>query len=303
MTTALATVDGEVIEDQQPITLFGTTDPVAVVERASTVATALADVLKQKHLVSRIGNRDHVQVEGWTLLGSMLGVFAEVEWTHEVTGGWEARAVARTLAGKTVGAAEAMCTKSERTWSNRDDYAIRSMAQTRAVSKALRHPLGFIVELAGYSATPAEELNDEPGRAGNTEAQPRRPAPADSLRMELAQLLHDKHLDEHVAGEYATLYGVVAGTRATDDQMRQIIEAVRTHGSAQELVIPQAAEPVAASPSVAPAIPPKPRTDEYLALDATDKAAARAYWAEQAKAERERPPLNPEQEVLELAAS
>jgi hypothetical protein len=32
------------------------------------------------------------------------------------------------------------------------------MAQTRAVSKALRGPLGFVVTLAGYEATPAEEM-------------------------------------------------------------------------------------------------------------------------------------------------
>ena len=32
------------------------------------------------------------------------------------------------------------------------------MAQTRATSKALRGPLGFIVHLAGFSATPAEEM-------------------------------------------------------------------------------------------------------------------------------------------------
>jgi hypothetical protein len=32
------------------------------------------------------------------------------------------------------------------------------MAQTRATSKALRVPLGFIVVLAGYEATPEEEM-------------------------------------------------------------------------------------------------------------------------------------------------
>ena len=46
-------------------------------------------------------------------------------------------------------------------WSGRDDYALRSMAQTRAVSKALRLPLGFIVALAGYEATPADEMPAE----------------------------------------------------------------------------------------------------------------------------------------------
>jgi hypothetical protein len=46
----------------------------------------------------------------------------------------------------------------ERNWSHRDDYALRSMAQTRAVAKALRLCLGWIMSLAGYEATPAEEM-------------------------------------------------------------------------------------------------------------------------------------------------
>ena len=46
----------------------------------------------------------------------------------------------------------------EKTWAGRDDYALRSMAQTRATSKAMRQPLGFIITLAGFDATPAEEM-------------------------------------------------------------------------------------------------------------------------------------------------
>jgi hypothetical protein len=38
------------------------------------------------------------------------------------------------------------------------------MAQTRATSKALRQPLGFVVTLAGFNATPAEEMPREPVR-------------------------------------------------------------------------------------------------------------------------------------------
>ena len=171
MTAALVPVsDDGVVPAAAPITLFGTDNPVAVVERASTIATALADVIRTRSLFKRIGQSDHVFVEGWTLLGSMLGVFAEVEWSRplEDKDGWESRAVARTLAGRTVGAAESMCSRAEGKWRNADDYAIRSMAQTRAVSKALRLPLGFIMELAGYSATPADEIADEQSGRGTT---------------------------------------------------------------------------------------------------------------------------------------
>ena len=147
-----------VVTGGAPVTLFRTDDPVEIVTKATAVANALADVLKNKKLTTKIGQKDYVQVEGWTLCGTMLGVFPVVEWTRPIEGGWEARVEARTQAGAVVGAAEAECLRTERRWSTADDYSIRSMAQTRAISKALRAPLGFIVALAGYETTPEEEM-------------------------------------------------------------------------------------------------------------------------------------------------
>jgi hypothetical protein len=142
----------------QTMTLFGTDDPVGMIEAATRSAEALAGVLEKQRLFKDIKGKRHVLVEGWTLLGSMLGVFPVCVWTHKLEDGWEARVEARTRNGDVVGAAEAECLRSEPRWKNADDYAIRSMAQTRATSKALRQPLGFVVELAGFNATPAEEM-------------------------------------------------------------------------------------------------------------------------------------------------
>jgi hypothetical protein len=131
------------------------------VTKATAVADALADVLEAKRLYSDIKGKKYVRVEGWTMLGSMLGVFPVCLWTKPIEGGWEARVEARTLAGQVVGAAEASCLRGEANWKSRDDFALRSMAQTRATAKALRLPLGFVVALAGYEATPAEEMVEE----------------------------------------------------------------------------------------------------------------------------------------------
>lgn len=67
--------------------------------------------------------------------------------------------------GRVVGAAESMCTRSEKEWGPnpsrgkpRDEFALRSMAQTRAIGRALRAPLGQIVVLAGYEPAGAEEM-------------------------------------------------------------------------------------------------------------------------------------------------
>lgn len=146
------------------VTLFRTDDPAEIVEKATGVARVLAKVLKDQKLTATISGREHVLVEGWTLCGTMLGVFPVCTWTRPVEDGWEARVEARTRDGSVVGAAEAECLRSEKTWKTRDDYALRSMAQTRATSKALRLPLGFIVSLAGFEATPAEEMPDSGAR-------------------------------------------------------------------------------------------------------------------------------------------
>jgi hypothetical protein len=145
-------------------------DPRAHVAAYTAVADELANIVRVKKLATSISGRDHVRVEGWTLLGSMLGVFPVTVWTREMRDddgtqrGWEARVEARTRDGSIVGAAEAECMRSEKTWRSREDYALRSMAQTRATSKALRQPLGFVMTLAGFDPTPAEEM-PRPARA------------------------------------------------------------------------------------------------------------------------------------------
>lgn len=161
-------VDVEVDEtpaviEPQAVNLFGTESPTEVIRRATEVAEVLKDVLVKQNLISVIKQREHVKVEGWTLLGTMLGVFPVNIWTRKLDDGWEARVEARTLSGAVVGAAEAECLRSESTWGSRDDYALRSMAQTRATSKALRQPLGFVVSLAGFDPTPAEEMPRDSG--------------------------------------------------------------------------------------------------------------------------------------------
>lgn len=159
MTDELAVFDPEPAPSTGGMTLFGTTDPVAVLDKATRVAQALAGVINRQKLYAPIQGKKYVTVEGWTLLGSMLGVFPRIVWTHKLENGWEARAEAVVAAtGVIIGAAEAQCLRTERMWHDREDYALRGMAQTRATSRALRGPLDFVVKLAGFVSTPAEEM-------------------------------------------------------------------------------------------------------------------------------------------------
>jgi hypothetical protein len=200
-------VEGEllpdVIEKSAPITLFGTSDPRVALERMADVAAALVDVIDTQKLYVLISGKKYVRVEGWTTLGGMLGIVPIVTGTrpNDTGDGIVAMVEARTLDGRVVGAAEGECSRAESKWRRSDSYAIRSMAQTRAISRALRAPLGQIFVLAGYEATPAEEMptddarRDENGvRDSEQRARTRGPIPdeikpTDEQREEIVTLL------------------------------------------------------------------------------------------------------------------
>lgn len=155
---AEAEVVGEELEPiQVASTLWHSDNPATVLQKATETAEALAPVLRDKGMLISVDGKDYVLFEGWLTLGSMLGVTAVGVWTKPVDGGWEAKVNAQTLDGRVIGSAEAMCLRSEKSWKDSDDFAIRSMAQTRAGSKALASVLRFVVTLAGFQGTPGEE--------------------------------------------------------------------------------------------------------------------------------------------------
>lgn len=154
-------------QDQKPTALLDQSNPVALVEGATVIADQLSRIVSEQKLFKVIKGRKHVLVEGWTTLGAMSGVFPYVEYARRVETKnpkeiqYEARVLAKTRSGEVIGAAEAICSNEEHNWKDRDEYAIKSMAQTRATSKALRLPLGWIMTLSGFDATPADEMPDE----------------------------------------------------------------------------------------------------------------------------------------------
>jgi hypothetical protein len=67
--------------------------------------------------------------------------------------------------GLVVATGIALCSNGEKTKRYFDEYAILSMAQTRAIGKAYRNLLAWLMKAAGFEATPAEEMDfqhDEP---------------------------------------------------------------------------------------------------------------------------------------------
>jgi len=203
-------LDGTAVEVYQappPAGLFRTDDPVEVIEKATKVANALKAVVVKQGLITTIKGREHPRVEAWQTLGAMLGVFPVKEWVRPLpwpspvpgklrdmhdrgmTFGFEASFVAQRPDGAILGGGEAACMRTETKWCDSDDYAVRSMAQTRATSKALSAPLRFVMSLAGFETTPAEEMEGQAARSsgaqsgasGTQSPQPsaRPPAPSD----------------------------------------------------------------------------------------------------------------------------
>lgn len=177
-------------------------DPEQVTAGGHAIATHLADMIKQQKLSVNINGKEFVTAEGWTTMGAMLGVFPNVDWTKKMETpdgetAWEARVTITDKTGRVVGSGEAMCSNKElmrgqTRW--KDEYAIRSMAQTRAISKAYRLPFSWIMKLAGYEVTPAEEI--PPMETGYSSAPPKeevveeQPAPITEGQLEeLAEIV------------------------------------------------------------------------------------------------------------------
>lgn len=139
-------------------------DPDQQLAYASKASKALVSVISQKPKKVMINGEQYLEFEDWQTLARFYGATVGIEWTKAVeradkdkVWGYEARAVVY-LKGEVISSAEAMCLRDERNWQNRDEFALRSMAQTRAMAKALRNVLSWVAVLAGFKPTPAEEM-------------------------------------------------------------------------------------------------------------------------------------------------
>jgi hypothetical protein len=139
------------------------------IAKGAAIAKPLAELIKDKNLSINLGgDKPHVKYEGWVTLATLVNCNLIVTHTnYEELGndvhGFTAHAELRNNDGKVVGRGEAGCYSDEPNWGTRAGkpvprYALRSMAQTRAASKAARVALSWIMALAGYSPTPAEEM-------------------------------------------------------------------------------------------------------------------------------------------------
>ena len=147
MTTELvSTQTGEIIEVPG---IFGTDD---LIKKATDIANQLTPIIESKELFKIIGKKKHVFVDGWATMGAMLGVFPRTVYSKRLERDdeiiYESRVELFTMKGQLVGAGEAVCSSKEANWRSRDEYTIKSMAQTRATGKAFRLSFSWIMAMA-----------------------------------------------------------------------------------------------------------------------------------------------------------
>jgi len=153
--------DEIVVSESVQLGTVQATSPADIVDRASEIATVLAKVINDRKLFTVINGKKYVQVDGWNTLGGMIGVLPRETKSEKIDNGYLAFVeLVRTTDGMIIGGASAICTREEKNWGKRDEYAIKSMATTRATGKAYRLGFSWIMNLAGYESTPAEEMID-----------------------------------------------------------------------------------------------------------------------------------------------
>lgn len=165
-------IEGEVREMEEPRALAvvepremlaETITPEGTVSLATRMATALKDIVEKQRLYAVIQGKKYPQVEAWMTIARMDNVVA-----REVAGGilrhedgsYEATVeLIRLSDGMVIGRGSALCgTNGDKPWVDRPEPARRSMAVTRATSRAFRQQYSWIMALAGYEPTPADEM-------------------------------------------------------------------------------------------------------------------------------------------------
>jgi hypothetical protein len=140
-----------------------TISPEGTVALASRMATALKDIVERQHLYAVIQGKKFPQVEAWMTIARMDNVVCrEVPRgiTRHEDGSYEAEVeLIRLSDGMVIGYGSALCgSKGDKPWDSRAEPARRSMAVTRATSRAFRQQYSWIMALAGYEPTPADEM-------------------------------------------------------------------------------------------------------------------------------------------------
>lgn len=147
--------------------------PKGMMDFAKTLKKFIAD----EKLFTVISSKAYVHVEGWQFVYGAMGIVPIIKSVDriETDDPKEVKYKAfvelkRVSNGEIVGAGVAFCSNKESKKRSFEEYAVASMAQTRAISKAGRLGFGWLMKVAGYEATPAEEMEEDMASGGKPAA-------------------------------------------------------------------------------------------------------------------------------------
>lgn len=142
--------------DQQRETLKG----------ASWLAKEIQGIIETNGLAHALGGKKkHVDLEAWTTICRIHNQAPHAKFVRVFEGApgeqiVEAHAWITNADGQILSEADSFVSSTEKNWAGKPFYARASMAQTRALSKAARYLHSWIMVMAGYAATPKEEMDD-----------------------------------------------------------------------------------------------------------------------------------------------
>jgi hypothetical protein len=152
---------------------------VADAEIKANDLQSLINRIAQKNFQSRwaidIKGSLHLKTEAWQAIGDAYGLKGMIPEKPGIVdlgnGGFAAYAVVvNPLTGAQYGGAWSECgSPGDDNWTtNHSDMHKKSMAQTRAISRAFKQILSWVVVLAGYDPTPYDEMPKEGFQNRNT---------------------------------------------------------------------------------------------------------------------------------------
>lgn len=144
--------------------LVKTSFDLSAPEQAMQLAGILQKFVKEKKLTSNIKGKEYPLVEAWQWCGSQLGLYPLLIEVKDLSNEKEVKysatvEIRRISNDQLMSKGFAICSNKEGSKKSFDEYAICSMAQTRAEGKAYRMLLSWLMKAAGFEATPAEEMD------------------------------------------------------------------------------------------------------------------------------------------------
>jgi hypothetical protein len=233
--------------------------PADVLADATRAAKALQQVIAGKAKPVQFNGETYLEFEDWQTCARFYGMTAKGTGTVYVTfgdvHGFKASAEVLDRDGRVISSAESMCLNDEEKWRARPKYEwvtnangdrerrligeepvplfqIMSMAQTRACAKALRQVLAWVVVLAGFRPTPAEEMDGvaQSPKTGPSASSPTRESSASTNARTNAR---SKTISD---AQRKRLYAIVKHAGIDDEDFKGYLQIVHGYESSKEIV-------------------------------------------------------------------